>query len=114
MVFNGVEIKISQLADDTTWFIKNEKSLQNLIKTFKTFNICSGLKINIDKTSARRLGGIKLSNEKLFGLNWSQEPVHTLGIYVSGNEADHYNSNFKPKIMIKSKKTIWKRTSWML
>ena len=99
LVFNGTEIKISQLADDTTCFIKNENSLKHLIETFGIFNKCAGLGINIDKTSARRLGELKLSDENLMGLRWSQEPVQTLGTLISGNESDHYELNFKPKII---------------
>ena len=96
---NDTEIKLSQLADDTTCFIKNEDSLHHLLNTFKIFEKCAGLGINIDKTSARCLGGFKPSTEQLMGLNWSQEPVYTLGVYISGNELDHYTLNFLPKII---------------
>ena len=75
LTINGIEIKISQLEDDTTCFIKNENSLRHLIETFKIFQLCAGLAINIDKTSARRLGDIKLSNDDLLGVHWTQEPV---------------------------------------
>ena len=99
LIFNGIEIKICQLADDTTCFIKNENSLKHLLDTFRTFNKCAGLGMNTDKTSARRLGDLELSDENLMGLHWTQEPVHTLGINISGKESDHYELNFKPKII---------------
>ena len=98
LIFNGNEIKISQLADDTTCVVKDEASLRELIETFIRFDKCAGLKINIDKTTARCLGNYIPSSENLLGLSWSQEPVFTLGVYISGNEDDHYLLNFKPKI----------------
>ena len=99
LVFNDTEIKISQLADDTTCVVKDEESLSNIIKTFKHFKTCAGLGINIDKTTARSLGSYIPSRENLFGLSWSQEPVFTLGVYISGDEDDHYLLNYKPKII---------------
>ena len=96
---NNIEIKLSQLADDTTCFIKNENSLHHLLDTFKLFNKCAGLGINIDKTSARCLGSFTPSADKLMGLEWSQEPVYTLGVHISGNESEHYTLNFLPKII---------------
>ena len=44
------------MADDTTCFVKDKISLKNLIAVFKEFEICSGLKINLDKTIAKILG----------------------------------------------------------
>ena len=52
----GTEIKISQLADDITCFIKDDVSLQNMLTVFQTFRKCAGLKMNIDKTIAKPLG----------------------------------------------------------
>ena len=98
LIFNGTEIKISQLADDTTCIIRDERSLKLLLDTFDLFRSGTGLQINVDKTTARCLGNFVPSKEKLFGLKWSQEPVFTLGVHLSGNEEDHYLLNFRPKI----------------
>ena len=48
--------KITQMADDTTCFVKDKISLKNLIDVLKEFEICSGLKLNLDKTKAKTLG----------------------------------------------------------
>ena len=69
--FNNAEIKITQLADDTTCFLKDKKSLQHVLDIFKDFEICSGLKVNIDKTIAKVLGPEPLPSNYLDGLTWT-------------------------------------------
>ena len=95
----NTEIKISQLADDTSCFIGDESSLVHLINAFKLYKGSSGLGINVDKTSARCLGGYVPSMPDLLKLKWTQAPVETLGIIVTGNEKDHLTYNFRPKIV---------------
>ena len=65
---DGLEIKINgtnkyiqltQLADDTTLFLKNEQAVKNCLKTVLTFGKYSGLRLNLDKTE-----GLWLGNEK--------------------------------------------------
>ncbi len=43
------EIKISQLADDTTLFLKDKNQIKNAIKLVQTFSDASGLQLNITK-----------------------------------------------------------------
>ena len=93
------EIKVSQLADDTSCFIKDERSLSYLLKAFKLYYKTSGLGINVDKTSARCLGGFVPSRHDLLELKWTQEAIETLGVIVTGNEDDHLELNFRPKII---------------
>ena len=59
---HNTEIKITQLADDTTCFV-----IQSLITIFKDFEKCSGLKMNIDKTMAKVIGPEPLTTDSLFG-----------------------------------------------
>ena len=109
LVFNGVEIKVSQLADDTNCVVKDENSLKHLLDTFCLFRSGTGLDINVDKTIARCLGNFSPSRDKLFGLKWSQDPVHTLGVNLTGKEEDHYNLNFRSKISkLKQLLNSWK------
>ena len=44
---NNIEIKISQLADDTICFLKDKSSVKQLLRVFEKFKICAGLKVNI-------------------------------------------------------------------
>ncbi len=48
MLFNR-EIKISQLADDTTLFLKDKNQIKNAIKLVQAFSDASGLQLNITK-----------------------------------------------------------------
>ena len=82
------------MADDTTCFVK-DVSLKNLIDVFKECEICSGLKVSLDKTKAKTLGPEPEPSHKLFGLDWVNDPISTLGITLSGQEDDHYILNFK-------------------
>ena len=103
------EIKISQLADDTTCFIKNEASLMYLFATLRKFKHITGLGVNVDKTIATCLGPYTPSTDNFAGLDWSTQYIHTLGITISGNEGDHYNLNFKKRLnVLKNLLNSWK------
>ena len=99
LIFNNVELKISQLADDTTCVVRDETSLKYLLETFKQYEKGAGLGINVDKTTARCLGNFEPSTPDCLGLKWTQDPVFTLGVFISGDEDDHYELNFKPKLI---------------
>ena len=105
----NTEIKITQLADDTTCFVKDKNSIQRLISIFKDFEICSGLKINIDKTKAEVIGPEPLPPNSLFGLDWTCEALHTLGVTINGTEVDHYILNYKKRLKnLKNLLATWK------
>ena len=89
----GTEIKISQLADDTTCLIKYDVSLQNMLTVFDKFKKCAGLKMNIDKTIAKPLG--PYTPQDTCGLDWTHGNITTFGVVISGNESDHYILNYK-------------------
>ena len=110
ITINGCEIKISQLADDTTCFIKDVVSLRHLLCSFELYKKCSGLAINVDKTCAKKLGGIEIGVGDQLGLDWSEDQnIFLLGAFVTGDEKDHYELNFKPKIIkIKHLLNSWK------
>ena len=40
---------------------------------FKQFELCAGLKMNVDKTKAKVLGPEAMPHDKLFGLDWTEE-----------------------------------------
>ena len=46
------EIKITQYADDTTVFVRDEESVEQLLRLLDEFKLISGLEINTSKTEA--------------------------------------------------------------
>jgi exonuclease III len=109
ITIDGTEIKVSQLADDTSCFLLDFESLARLLSIFEKFKQCAGLKINVDKTNARYLGSLKGVRDFPFGLDWSGATVSSLGVTFTGNEHDHYEQNFKKRILnMKHLLTTWK------
>ena len=103
------EIKISQLADDTTLIIQNEKSITEIFNVLHHFESISGLKANIDKTQAFLIGKHTKfkQHEKI---PWNTGPIKILGISICKTEQESYIQNFEPKIkQIKTLFNIWKQ-----
>ena len=92
------EVKIGQLADDTTCFLSNIQSIETLLKVFDNFRDCSGLKVNIDKTKGKFIGQLKTNETTPYGLDWLQNEITLLGVSLTGNENDHYILNFKKRL----------------
>lgn len=97
LVINGTEIKISQLADDTTLFLKDNNSIKNALELVNMFSKCSGLKLNKDKTEAMRLGSRTKQTENGFGLKWSGK-VKSLGIVFEKDNEKMIINNFEARI----------------
>ncbi len=94
----NTEIKISQLADDTSCFLANLRSLENIIKTLSKFSKCSGLKINLEKTTAKYIGAYKNNDYYPHGLSWIKDDIFTLGVLCTMSAEENYTKNFKPRI----------------
>jgi hypothetical protein len=103
------EIKISQLADDTTIFLNNTESIQPVMDTLEEFHICSGLRQNMDKTQAFIIGKhIRFKNT--YNLTWCEGPIKTLGVSICQTPEDNYKYNYEPKIKkIKIMLSMWKQ-----
>ena len=65
----GAQFKVSQYADDTTVFVKDESSLIYLFKAISLYEKGSGARLNISKTEAMWLGNWKDRCDKPLGLN---------------------------------------------
>ena len=80
---NDKTFKISQLADDTTLFLKDTNSLHHVLNIWKDFEKLSGLKLNYTKTEILQIGK-KLNNKySLFNLKWEKEKVYALGSWFN-------------------------------
>jgi hypothetical protein len=84
ITINGVEYLISQYADDTTLLLDgSERSLVNAIKVLKFYAEISGLKVNVDKTTAIWIGSLKGQENDIcpqLGIQWEKEKFKLLGI----------------------------------
>jgi hypothetical protein len=74
---NGIRIsdktfKITQLADDTTLFLKDICSLKHELNILKFFEATSGLKLNSSKTEILQIGKPLTENYNLLGLKWEK------------------------------------------
>ena len=59
----------SAYADDTTFFLRNEKSATEVIKTFEKFSLYSGIKINNAKCEIAGIGVKK--GVKIHSVEWN-------------------------------------------
>jgi len=76
-----MSFKITQLADDTTLFLKDINSLENALGMLKIFRSISGLKLNETKTEILQIGTPLTSNYSLFDLKWKKERIYSLGTW---------------------------------
>ncbi len=92
------QIKLSQLADDTTLFLKDEKSLQRSLKVIEHFGNSSGLKLNTEKSEAFWIGSDIDNMNKPFKLKWTKNYIKCLGVYCGPDSEGAIMLNFEKKI----------------
>ena len=82
--------KLSAYADDTTFFIKDISSVEELFHTFNRYSCYSGLRLNASKSEICGIGAKKGDIVDLFGakcLNLEIEAIKILGVYFSYNKS---------------------------
>ena len=87
----------SAYADDTTFFLRNEKSGTEVIKTFDKFSLFSGLKINNTKCGIAGTGvkkGVKMELCGMECIDLTDGVIKILGIYFSYNKKLKQKNNF--------------------
>jgi len=92
-------IKITQLADDTTIFLKNTNEIPVVINIIDEFGLISGLKLNKQKTEGILLGKSKHENECVIHDIKFSAVVKALGTYVGINSAKCEELNLNDKIV---------------
>ena len=102
------EVKLSQYADDTTTFCKDEFSLGGLLEVLNLFEECSGLRLNSSKSEAIWLGKNAHNKDTPFDFTWPRRPIVALGTAFSYNLKQCEQENFGNKL-IKVKKlfNLW-------
>uniref|UniRef100_A0A8C2C6C1 Reverse transcriptase domain-containing protein n=1 Tax=Cyprinus carpio TaxID=7962 RepID=A0A8C2C6C1_CYPCA len=104
-IFNR-EIRISQLADDTTLFLKDKEQVSPVLTTINAFSNASGLKLNLSKceiiclfdTVETEIENIPIKNE-----------VKYLGIHITKNLISRQFLNFSQRLL----KTKYIFNNWL-
>ena len=117
----GVEIggrkyKITQLADDTTLFLKDINSLKESLEMLTSFKKISGLKLNESKTEVLQIGTELTSNYTLLDLKWEKEKIYALGswFYIDYKRGTTHTFEDSIALLINSVKTWSSRNlTWL-
>ena len=84
-------------------------SVKIILDTFGSFKLCAGLIVNLDKTNGKFIGSLKYITDEPLNLNWGCKNISALGVTISGKETDHYNLNYKKRIVnLKTLLNCWK------
>ena len=104
------QIKISTFADDLTMFLQGVASYKCLIDTLDRFELCSGLKLNREKTEALTLGPYtQVCHTDHTDLQLFNKPIKILGIYFTYSKKEREELNFtKLTTSVKKLLTYWK------
>jgi len=93
------EHKISQFADDTTFFLHNSKdTIDELYKTLADFTIVSGLRLNQDKTEVLPLGSATQNECPTLLRPHIKDKVKLLGVTITLDKASTVEVNFNQVI----------------
>ena len=87
------EIKLAAFADDLTTFLQGINSFQRLSKILDGFGICSGLKLNAEKTEALWLGS-NHENPPYIDIEKVNKPIKILGVHFTYNWRKRQELNF--------------------
>uniref|UniRef100_A0A8C6K9W5 Reverse transcriptase domain-containing protein n=1 Tax=Nothobranchius furzeri TaxID=105023 RepID=A0A8C6K9W5_NOTFU len=99
---NNHKLIISQLADDTTVFLKNKEQIPLALDTIKIFSDASGLRLNLDKCELMSIHNC--SHSSLYDIPVKNE-IKYLGIWITKCMADSEEKNIQNTID-KCKKTL--------
>lgn len=103
----GLQFKVSQYADDATNFVKDERSLCNLLNVVSKYEKGSGARLNTSKSEAMWLGGWRDNDTRPFGLKWVKK-MRILGVYFSNGLLSVDNDNWKCKLdKLQSVLNLW-------
>ena len=95
---DGAFILISQYADDTTVFVEDEQSAEEVFRTLELFKEVSGLSLNKSKCEGRWLGTLKHCRLKPFSILWPEKLTCALGVHFSYNQEQTNRLNFDDNI----------------
>ena len=116
---NDTEYKINLMADDTTLALRNIKSLSKAILNFERFELCSGLKLNLNKTVIIPIGSTK--NIKinlpihLAQISVKHGPFKALGVWFTDKEEESIKLNYNDRLKkMQTLLSMWRVTNLSL
>ena len=105
----GLQFKVDQYADDTTSYVKNVVSLNNLFREIQLYERGEGAKLNISKTEAMWLGSWKDRLDQPLGLQWVNT-MKILGVVFGTVPVER--DNWEPRLSkLDSCLSLWKSRS---
>lgn len=93
ITINTHEVKLSQYADDTTLFLRDDQSVFESFKTLTLYEHASGAKINLEKCQGLWSGSLKIRSTNLLNFQWYNDylPDKILGIYFGNTDCTKIN-----------------------
>ena len=110
IMFGDCEVKLSQLADDTSCFVSDILSAKIILETLDYFAHIWGLKCNLDKTEVLWIGSRIGDEDGDLPVRWSHNSFSCLGMtFFIQNNLDTINFNITKRLE-KCKETmkVWK------
>ena len=92
------DIKITQYADDTCLFLKDDSFIEDSLQEIQNFGSVSGLSLNLNKTEGLLIGTLKHKLPRYNAIKWPKEPIRYLGIYIQNDMTKCYKQNWDDKI----------------
>ena len=103
---------LSAYADDTTFFVQDIESVNNIFELFHQFSSFSGFKLNHSKCELCGIGalkGVKTALCNVKNVNLEKESIKILGIYYTYNKKVHIEKNFMTVLTkIRNVLNVWK------
>ena len=89
------QLKISQYADDSNFFLKNEKSVKNVITFFQKLQKATGSTINYEKTMVLPINTTECTNlPKEIKIKQRYQSIKILGIQYNENLQEAHRQNW--------------------
>ena len=103
-----LSFSITQLADDTTLFLRDIDSLKLALHVLHKFKNISGLKLNRTKTEILQIGKPLTSNYTLLDLKWEKEKIYALGTWFYEDYQQTINETYACRLqLLRDMLKIW-------
>ena len=105
-------------AEDSTFFLKDENSVKELLSTINYFSSSAGLKPNLSKNKETRIGALKGVKVAICGMkriDLTEKAITILGVLLSYDKNLKLENNFRKTILnIKRILKMWRRRNLTL